>query len=267
MPSLTVCLIGCGELTEKECRATLEQFRGYAVFQEVMYVYPQIAALKQMIEQVDTEYLVPVDMDMILYPDAFIRIRMAIDKYHHDPSWHSILFSLFDTLTQKKILALKVLRTSILKQIPFEESTTPDVIHHQRLTKAGYGTISKYLDKPPIGDHIVRGKHFCYYKYRDVYRTLRVYEREWDAGVFLGGHTLEEKAKKHYNYFMSQYLLTDNMDYLYCIAGMTDGILSDLENKSKSLEERRYAVSTKYPIDVFTRWYLEKLTQMVNSVF
>lgn len=262
-PSLTVCLIGCGEYTEKECRAALEQFRGYANFQEVMYVYPQIAALKQMTDQVETDYLIPLDMDIILYPDAFQRIRMAVDKFSHDQNWHSILFPLFDTLTQKKILALKVLRTSILKQIPFEESATPDVLHYERLKNAGYVAITKYLDKPPIGDHVVKGKYFCYHKYRDVYRTLRVYGREWDSGVFLGGNTLEEKANKHYSYFMSQYILTENEDYLYCIAGMADGIISDLENKSKSLAEKDVP---EYPLDVFTRWYLDRQMQIINSV-
>lgn len=263
---ITFCLISCGELTEKECLAAIEPHRGKFILQEVRNTYPQIAALKKMTEQVETPYLVPLDADIVLYPDAFQRIRMAVDKYHHETDWHTILFNLFDTLTQKRILALKVLRTSILKQIPFEESATPDVIHYKRLTDAGYKSISKYLDKPPIGDHVVRGKHFCYNKYRDVYRTLRVYGREWDGGVFLGGTTLEEKAKKHYNYFISQYALTSNKDYLYCIAGMADGIMSDLENKSKSLAERTYAISTKYPIDAFTKWYIERLHQMVNSV-
>jgi hypothetical protein len=263
---LTVCLISCGELTEKECLDAIEPFRGKVVFQEVRNTYPQIAALKKMTEQVETPYLVPLDADMLLYPDAFDRIRKSIDKFSHQENWHSILFPLFDTLTQKKIMALKVLRTSILKQIPFEESATPDVIHYKRLTEAGYISINKYLDKQPIGDHVVRGKHFCYHKYRDVYRTLRVHGREWDSGVFMGGRNLDEKAQKHYNYFLTQYLLTNNMDYLYCIAGMTDGILSDLSNTSKSLEEREYAVSTKHPIDAFTRWYFEQKVNMANSV-
>ena len=265
-PAITFCLISCGELTERECLAAIEPYRSQFVLQEVRNVCPQIAALKQMVDQVETPYLVPLDADIILYPDAFPRIRLAVDKFHHDPNWHSILFPLFDTLTQRRILALKVLRTSILKQIPFEESATPDVLHYKRLTDAGYVAIHKYLDKPPIGDHVVRGKHFCYHKYRDVYRTLRVHGWEWDGGVFMGGRTLEEKAKKHYNYFLSQYLLTDNKDYLYCIAGMADGITSSLENKSKSLERGGYDVSTDYPIAAFTAWYLERHRQMVNSV-
>ena len=248
---LTFCLISCGELTEQKCLAAIEPHKDKFVFQEVRNTYPQIAALKKMVDQVETPYLIPLDADILLYPDGFQRIRMAVDKYHHDPSWHSILFSLYDTLTQRKILALKVLRTSILKQIPFEESATPDVLHYKRLTDAGYVSINKYLEKPPIGDHVVCGERFCYHKYRDVYRTLRIHGWEWDPGVFLGGRTLEEKAKKHYVYFLSQYLLTDNVDYLHCIAGMMDGITSDLKNNSKSLDA---PILIHDPIEQYMKW-------------
>jgi hypothetical protein len=266
MPDITFCLISCGELTEKECLNAIQPHRGKFVFQEVRDTFPQIAALKKMVDQVETPYLVPLDSDIVLYPDAWDRIRFAVDKHHHDPTWHTILFPLFDTLTQKKILALKVLRTSILKQIPFEESATPDVLHYKRLTDAGYVSINRYLDKQPIGDHIVKGKHFCYHKYRDVYRTLRVHGWEWDSGVFMGGNTLLEKAEKHFAYFLSQYLFTENRDYLYCICGMLDGITSPLENTSKTLADTNYRICEDYPIHEFVTWHMDTLRQVINSV-
>ena len=255
IPDVTFCLMTCGELTENDCLNAIAPWRDRIILQEVRNVFPQINALKQMVDQVETPYLVPLDADIILRPDAYERIRMAIDKYAYQMNWHSILFPLYDTLTQQKILALKVLRTNIAKQIPFEESATPDVIHYRRLTDAGYISINRYLEKDFIGDHTVKGAHFCYHKYRDVYQTLKCHGWEWDNGVFFGGRTLEEKAKKHYDYFLTQYLLQDNEDYLYCIAGMLDGILTEAKNKSKSLEPGQYTVKKEFAIDEFLQWY------------
>ena len=180
MKDLTFCLITCGEETESECLAAIKPFRDKIVFQEVRNVFPQITALNQMLDQVTTPYLIPLDSDMILDENAYERIRMAIDKFSHDLNWHSLLFKLWDTLTEQEILALKILRTSIVKQYPFVDSPTPDVLHYKELTEAGYTCIDRYLTKSPIGKHVVRGPHFCYNKYRDVYMTLRRYKQAWD---------------------------------------------------------------------------------------
>lgn len=250
--------MSCGELTEKDCLKSIAPWKEKIILQEVRNVYPQILALNQMLEQVKTSYLIPLDADIILRPDAYERIRIAIDKYSFDYTWHSILFPLFDTLTRKKILALKIFRTEVVKSIPFEESATPDVSHYKRLTDAGFKCITRYLDRDPIGDHVVKGPHFCYNKYRDVYQTLRCNGWEWDNGAFMGGRTLEERAKNHYDYFLTQYILQQNEDYLYCIAGMLDGITSPIENKSKSLELKEHKIPAKFAIDQFMDWYMEQ---------
>lgn len=245
----------CGEETEADCLKAIEPFRDQIVFQEVRNTYPQIKALNQMLSQTETEYLIPLDSDTILEPDAYERIIRAIHKYSHDPKWHSILFPLWDTLTEQKILALKILRTVIMKENMFHDGPTPDVEHYHRLTAAGYTCIHNYLQRPPIGRHIVKGPYFCYHKYRDVYMTLRKYGYEWDVGAFKGGQTIEEKSKRHFDYFMYKYLTTDNNDYLYCVAGMVDGLTSELEDKSKSLEKRPYKVHIEGAMQLYLDWY------------
>lgn len=260
MKDITVCLISCGEKTEKACLSAIAPWRDRVVFSEVRKVAPQIAALKQMVDQTETEYLIELDADMILNEDAYERIVKAIEEHQDDPSWHSILFKLVDVLTEKKILALKVMRARILKEIPFEESATPDVTHYKRLTDAGYTAIHQYLEEPPIGLHWVKGRHFCYHKYRDVYKTLRVHGFEWDSGVFLGGRTLIEKSKKHFDHFIYKYLTTDDRDYLWCVAGMIDGITDELENRSKSLEDKTYRTTAKTAFDRYMNWYVDKIT-------
>lgn len=246
----------CGEKTEKQCVAAIQPFRDEIEFLEVRNVYPQIEALNTMIRMVQTDFFIPLDADMILEHDAWTRIKNAVNKNKHDPKWHSILFNLWDTLTEKQILALKILRTKTAKENMFVDSATPDVEHYQRLTSLGYTCIHDYLKQRPIGNHVVKGKHFCYFKFRDVYQTYRSHNFEWDSGVFMGGNDLRSRAKAHFDFFAYKWAITGNPDYVHCIAGMMDGILSPLENKSKTLGSRKYNVKSKDAVNAFMEWYM-----------
>lgn len=257
MKDITFVLMTCGELTEKRCLDSIQSFRDQIEFCEVRNVFPQIKALNKMIESVQTEYFVALDADMILYDDAWDRLSNAWRKHWRNPNWHSILFPLWDTLTERRILALKLMRTSVMKANMFAESATPDVEHYQRLTSQGYSCIHDYLRQKPIGDHVVEGEWFCYHKYRDLYQTYRSHNFEWDSGAFLGGDDLKSRAKAHYEYFMKKWIITDNDDYLFCVAGMMDGILSPVENKSKSLENREYFIPKEYAIEAYLKWVTE----------
>jgi len=258
MKDFTFVLISCGELAEEKCLKAIQPFRDEIELIEIRNVFPQIKMLNQMVESVQSPYFIPLDADICLYEDAWDRIMNAWRKHWRNPNWHSILFSLWDTLTERKILALKILRTEIIKQFPFQESATPDVEHFQRLTKAGFTCIQDYLRLRPIGDHVVAGKQFCYFKYRDVYQTYRAHNFDWDSAVFMGGDTLREKAKNHFDFFLYKLTMTKNSDYLNCIAGMMDGILSEAKNQSKTLEKQEYLVETKDAMDTFFKWYLEE---------
>jgi hypothetical protein len=255
MKDVTFALMTCGELSEKKCLKAIKPFRNQIQFFELRNVYPQVRALNLMIERTQTDYLIPLDGDIILHPDAWPKIRTALNKHRHDPQWHSILFPLWDTLTEKKILALKLLRTEIMKQHLFKESATPDVEHYQRLADAGYTCIDNYLKLAPMGDHVVKGKYFCYHKYRDVYQTYKAHGFEWDSGAFLGGKTLSERAKAHFHYFLYKWVITGRKDYLWCIAGMADGITSPTENKSKDYKSKKLTYSTQAGIHRFMEWY------------
>ncbi len=249
----------CGELTEKDCLSSIASFRDQVEFQEIRNVFPQIKALNQMIEGVQTEFFIPLDSDMILDFDAWPRIQNAINKNKHDLNWHSILFNLWDTLTERQILALKILRTSIMKEHPFIEGATPDVEHYSRLTSNGYTCIHDYLKLRPIGKHVVKGKKFCYNKYKDVYQTYRFHNFEWDSGAFMGGNDIYSKAKAHFDYFLFKWTETNDLDYMHCIAGMMDGILSPIYNKSKNLKDNSYRIKTRDAVNIFTHWYISPI--------
>lgn len=257
MKELTFCFISCGEETSEECLKAVEPFRDSCEVIEVRNVYPQIKALQAMTEGVQTKYLVPLDADIVLNPDAYQRLREAILRFGDDPMWHTILFPLWDTLTEQQILALKLMRADILKQIPFHESATPDVEHYKRITEAGYTCIDHYLRMRPIGNHVVKGHHFCYHKYRDVYMTLRNHGWAWDEGAFKGGSSLVERSKNHFNYFMFKLASTQNEDYRSCIAGMVDGLSAPLENRSKTLASKEYSIRNDEAIHRYIWWYME----------
>jgi hypothetical protein len=247
----------CGELSEKRCLRAIKPFRDEIEFFEVRNIYPQIKALNKMIRGVKTEFFIPLDADIVLNENAWAIIKNALNKHRHNPKWHSILFHLWDTLTERKILALKLLRTKIAKEHPFKESATPDVEHYQRLTDNGYTCIHDYLKLPPIGKHIVKGKVFCYHKYRDVYQTYKAHGFEWDSGAFLGGDDLFERAKAHFHYFLYKWIKTGKKDYLWCIAGMMDGITSSTDNKSKDYTRRECPMDIKAGIHIFMDWYMD----------
>ena len=257
MKDLTFCLITCGEETEQDCLKAIEHVRDRVELIEVRNVFPQIKALQEMTDKVQTKYLVPLDADIILEHEALDRMEVAYRKREGDPKWHTILFPLWDTLTEQQILAVKVMRAEILKKYPFHETATPDVEHYKRITDAGYTCVTNYLKLRPIGKHVVKGHHFCYNKYRDVYMTLRTHGWAWDEGAFKGGTSLLERANNHFNFFMWKLAATGNEDYVSCIAGLVDGLTSPLENRSKTLERKSYRIPNLDAIDLFMQWYFD----------
>ena len=249
---IEICHISCGELTKQESLDALKPFAGRYVLTPIYNVRPQVKALNQMIALVKEEFFIELDGDMILNTNAFDRIETAIDKHKHDESWHTILFKLFDTFTQTEILSLKVMRSKIMKQFLFKDVPTPDVEHYNRLKEAGYKCIDEYLPTNPIGQHVLRGNNICYHKYKDVYSTLRYYNRQWDDAVFMGGKTIRDKSKNHFDYFVYMYSITNNDDYLAAIIGMVDG-LTNSDSKSKSIDKDK--IYTNNCIDRYFNYY------------
>tara|TARA_Y100000034_G_scaffold42710_2_gene52295 strand:- start:16738 stop:17511 length:774 start_codon:yes stop_codon:yes gene_type:complete len=244
----------CGELTEADCLKAIENYRDQLVFQEVRDVIPQVKANNQMITQCETDYLIPLDADMILHEGFAERIVSGVKRMDADPKCHTVLHSLWDTLTEQKIYALKLLRTSIMQEHLFAETATPDVEHYTRLQDQGYHSINLF-DEPTIGKHVVKGAHFCYHKYRDVYQTMRSHKRVWCDGVAVG-QSIRDCAYNHYQFFINKYNDTDDQDYLYCIIGMMDGITSELEHKSKCLD-KPIELSPDLASHYFVEWYLK----------
>ena len=164
-------------------------------------------------------------------------------------------------------MALKIIRSKIAKENLFSETATPDVEHYRRLTTNGFSCIHDYLKQKPIGKHIVRGHHFCYNKYKDVYQTYRSNNFEWDEGVFMGGNDLRTRAKAHFDYFVLRWLTTENIDYLSCIAGLIDGVTSPLSNRSKDLSKKEYLIPNEKAIGKFLDWWMKPFQSSAAVLF
>lgn len=234
---LTVVLISCDELTKPLSKLSA----GNVLIKEINNVYPQIDALNAMIDCVDTEFFIELNADMILHDNWLERIKNKISSWTDQ---YSSIFNLWDTFTQEKILALKIFKTSIMKENRFRDVPTPDIEHYQRITKE-YRLDIESLKEVPIGYHVVKGQKYCYAKYKDVYKTLRTHQFAWDAGVFKGGSDVNSRSKNHAEFFEKRYYETGDCDYLAGMAGMMDGLTCELDGKSKSYENFNF----KYEIN------------------
>lgn len=230
---LTFCLMTCGEETEQECLAAVASHRNDFVFQEVRNLAPQTIALNTMIEQCQTEFLVPLDADFILYKDYWARMNTAIDQHKQNKNWHSILFPLWEELTQRKVRSIKIFRTAIVKKIPYQHVRHPDAFHFQELKSKGYYAVDLF-EQDSIGEHVIRGHERCYFKFKDWFLCLRKVKTKQEVHA---------KAKDFLTMFEKLYTKTQNDDYLYCIAGLYDGFTDQTGlNTSKNAFEKNMRI-------------------------
>lgn len=228
MPEVTMCLLSCGEDTESECLDAISEHRGEFVFHEIRNISPQSIALNQMIAQCNTPYLIPLDSDFLLYKGFWNRILTEIEKAKTDSKWHSILFSMWDTLTLKKVRSLKIFKTEVVKQYPYKDVRHPDRSHFLDLTQAGYHAIEEPLNQAPIGSHVVRGSKRCYSRYKDIYLCKRAAD--------LCYSDLWKSASEDADFFEKRYCETGNEDFLWCILGIYDGLTCKYVPESKASE-------------------------------
>jgi glycosyltransferase involved in cell wall biosynthesis len=246
--------MSCGELTESECIEATQHESARFLWNEVRNIHPASSALNTMIRECKTDYLIPLDADMILYPGFMDRVEKAIEEEKGmSCPWHSILFPLWDTLTQEKIMALKVFKTYVVRATPYKDDPCPDIQHYQDLKQAGYYAVSR-MAEDPIGKHVVRGGFFCYAKYRDLYMVTRTHPNVILESHFKGGNDLITRANCHFKFFWDRYKETGNDDYLYCIAGMVEGLISPLNYKSKNLGNREMKVPISDATKLFYEW-------------
>ena len=237
LQDVTLCHISCGEQTRSESKNSVSHWVDYCRAFQIADIFPQSAALKAMVEGVETPYLVPIDGDMILDQNAGERIANAIWNHQFDKSWYNIVFHLRDCLSERNILALKIIRTEYLSENFYSDCSIPDVDFHHRMVNKGLHVVTRYLKQPPIGRHDVRGDKFCYSRYFEIYNKLLQMGEVWDPGIFPLGADPVKNFWSDTKAFVARYMEEESRDdYLWCIAGMIDAFLQQSsQNKSKDL--------------------------------
>lgn len=199
-------------------------------------MFPQSAANNAMLRSAATEYLVPVDSDMILYPGWTSKVVSAI-REHECEEWYQILFPLWDTLLQRRIGSLKILKTDVMKRNLYDNVRVPDLPHFYEMRQQGHHVINLVNEEVlPIGSHVIRGHKTCYLKLKDNVLCRRRYEWHYKA-------SFDEYVRTEYEHLYDLFRKTGNPEYLSCIAGMADGLTADVTTSKDFNEPIRLTVS------------------------
>lgn len=234
---LTVCLITCGEGTEAACRAALGPELGDVPLLEVRGARPQSAANNRALELAAGRYMLQVDSDMILYPGWRARVDRALKLHHHDRNWYQYLFWLWDSFTDRSIMAFKLVRTHLM--LPYADVRLPDREHYDRTRRERPNLQIYGPDGPPIGEHRLLGPEVCYFKYKDFALSARHY----DPG---GARCLCDRER---DLLRRRYLETGSPEYAYAVAGLIDGLRRDDPGSKRHGDRMRVS-----PADAFAEY-------------
>src|ERR1700722_17827625 len=120
-------------------------------------VAPMSAAFRQMHERCRTEYYVQVDEDMILFPHAIETLRNSISRA---PDHVALLCApLWDCDADCAIQGIKIYRSALVKQFPYENTMSCEIQQIARIEAAGFKVVLlPILDRSTcLGEH---GKHY-----------------------------------------------------------------------------------------------------------
>lgn len=173
-PLLTVAAMTVGDPAFALCEEALKQqtLRGFC-YKVIRNVSPISAACQQMIAAADTPYLLQLDEDMILYPDALERMLAAIEAAPDDIGM--ICFHLWDEDRAMRIQGIKIWKTACLAQVVWQDTRASDVEVLEQIGRLGF----KWVLHPDIV-----GIHGVLYNIDTIYRRYKsMYEKditEWN---------------------------------------------------------------------------------------
>jgi len=136
---------------------------------------PMSAAFQKMMDRCETPYYIQVDEDMILNPDAIEKM------YKQFPIYNSQIvmdcYQLTDVHMNFPIYGVKIYKTKIFKQFPYENCASCEVNQLDRMEKNGY----KYQFKEEIvGLHSLKWTNEgIFERYYNLYMKYRLFGYEW----------------------------------------------------------------------------------------
>jgi glycosyltransferase involved in cell wall biosynthesis/lipopolysaccharide biosynthesis glycosyltransferase len=168
---------------------------------------PFSAAMQEVIDRCDTDYLIPLDEDMILEPNAVRTMEQTIDAAPDDVGM--ICFHLYDQDRRQKIHGVKIFRTKHLKDIKVRNVRASEM---DLLEQMGEKGIKWVVHSDVMGQHgTMYTAETIYHRYKSMYeKDINVWNTlTWD---------LRKKADRYHQ--------TADPLQLFAVLGAAHGIIN-----------------------------------------
>jgi len=238
----TVCVITVGD--EPNFTECLQKLRGQTVrfpLEIVDRVAPMSRAFREMQHRCRTPWFVQVDEDMLLYPHAIATLRERITAA---PSNVAIVCAtLWDCDAEMLLYGVKIYRTSIVEQFPYEDTISCEVDQIKRMKAAGYA-----VDTCPLDDRTwCLGEHGKHYSPASIFnRWQRLFQKHRALG---NSGWVRPYARR----LLDRYARTGSTLHLYAalgaIAGITGELPPDRELDFREANAVYERLTTFFPLD------------------
>jgi len=237
--NLTAVVITSGEGSFDGCIAALNHQDCQFDINIIRDVAPLNKAFQAALDSVKTEYYVEVDADMTLHRFAIRKLYETIVK---EPSnVMMVALPLLDIHLNQAIVGVKIFRTKIVREFPYQESAACEMDQLDRAAEAGYTfkVYGKLLDNLSDcigwhGNQLMQPRHE-----RDLFaRYKRLFER----------YRLDPEKMgwliKWPQEFLERYQRNPTQGNLFALLGAASGLTSDL---SKATTEKDYRETRTMP--------------------
>lgn len=198
----------------KDCIAHLQQQSVSPALEIIDHVAPLSAALQEMNRRCRTEYYVQVDEDMILHPHA---IETLGSWMRSAPERVALICApLWDCDAELPVYGVKIYRTSIVRQFPYDDNVLSCEVHQlKQIEAAGYE-----VDLRPVTDRSTcLGEHGKHYSPETIFKR-------WQRN-FQKHHRLHNMAwiEPYARRLLERYMETRTTLHLYAFLGAVSGIV------------------------------------------
>ncbi|MBN8547697.1 MAG: hypothetical protein J0M12_00130 [Deltaproteobacteria bacterium] len=169
-PKTTVGVLSVNDVVFPYCMQALENQLGAPAFvtEIVRDVSPFNAAFDELVRRSNTEFMIQVDEDMILYPHAVARMQEVMEAAPDNIGM--VLFYLFDPDRDQRIHGIKIFRTAVLRTLRSKDVKASEMDLLEQMLEAGY----RWVIHPET-----MGYHGILYSPESIYRRYQtMYEKD-----------------------------------------------------------------------------------------
>lgn len=162
----TVGVLTVGDPSFPYCLAALEQQLDQNFTTEIISgVSPFNAAFQELIRRAKTEFIIQVDEDMLLYPQATKRMQEVMEAA--PPNIGMVLFYLYDPDRDQRIHGVKIFRRSALQSVAARDLKASEMDVLEQMHAAGFSWV---IHPETMGRHgVVYTPDTIYRRYQTMY--------------------------------------------------------------------------------------------------